>query len=101
MLADDNPVRARWPPESARTRRSRSTPPSATTSGCSSPKAWPPRPELTTEGVREGLELVKLVPSAEGRAGTTLGFGHWDHGALHGQYLVLRQWVDAASVEVT
>ena len=51
-------------------------------------------PELTREGVRDGLELVKLVPSAEGRAGTTLGFGHWDRGALHGPYLVLRQWRD-------
>jgi len=58
-------------------------------------------PELTREGVRDGLELVKLVPSAEGRAGTTLGFGHWDRGALHGPYLVLRQWRDATSFEVS
>ena len=57
-------------------------------------------PELTREGVRDGLELVKLVPSAEGRAGTTLGFGHWDRGALHGPYLVLRQWRDRRSSEV-
>jgi branched-chain amino acid transport system substrate-binding protein len=57
-------------------------------------------PELTASGVRDGLELVKLVPSAEGRAGTTLGFGHWDRGALHGEYLVLRQWRDATSVQV-
>jgi len=58
-------------------------------------------PELTREGVRDGLELVKLVPSAEGRAGTTLGFGHWDRGALHGPYLVLRQWRDAKSFEIS
>jgi branched-chain amino acid transport system substrate-binding protein len=57
-------------------------------------------PELTREGVREGLELVKLVPSAEGRAGTTLGFGHWDRGALHGPYLVLRRWRDRRSSEL-
>ncbi len=57
-------------------------------------------PELTAEGVRDGLELVKQVPAAEGRAGTTLGFGHWDRGALHGPYLVLRQWRDASSIEV-
>ena len=57
-------------------------------------------PELTREGVRDGLELVKLVPAAEGRAGTTLGFGHWDRGALHGPYLVLRQWRDRQSTEV-
>ena len=57
-------------------------------------------PELTAEGVRDGLELVKLLPSAEGRTGTTLGFGHWDRGALHGPYLVLRQWRDGTTVEV-
>ena len=57
-------------------------------------------PELTREGVRDGLELVKLVPAAEGRGGTTLGFGHFDHGALHGEYLVLRQWRGGTSVEV-
>ena len=57
-------------------------------------------PELTREGVREGLELVKLLPSAEGRAGTSMSFGHWDRGALHGQYLVLRQWRDAVTTEV-
>jgi len=57
-------------------------------------------PELTREGVRDGLELVKLVPSAEGRAGTTLGFGHWDRGALHGPYLVLRRWRDRRSSEL-
>jgi ABC-type branched-subunit amino acid transport system substrate-binding protein len=57
-------------------------------------------PELTRSGVRDGLELVKLVPAAEGRAGTTLSFGHFDHGALHGEYLVLRQWRGGTSVEV-
>jgi branched-chain amino acid transport system substrate-binding protein len=57
-------------------------------------------PELTREGVRDGLELVKLIPAAEGRGGTTLGFGHWDRGALHGEYLVLRQWRGGSSVEV-
>jgi branched-chain amino acid transport system substrate-binding protein len=57
-------------------------------------------PELTRQGVRDGLELVKLVPAAEGRAGTTLGFGHCDHGALHGEYLVLREWRGGRSVEV-
>lgn len=50
--------------------------------------------------MRDGLELVKLVPAAEGRGGTTLGFGHFDHGALHGEYLVLRQWRGGTSVEV-
>ena len=57
--------------------------------------------EHTAEGVKEGLELVKLVPAAMGHRGTTLGFGHWDRGALHGEYLVLREWRGGESIEVT
>jgi ABC-type branched-subunit amino acid transport system substrate-binding protein len=57
-------------------------------------------PEPTREGVREGLEQVKWLPAAEGEAGVLLGFGHHDRGALHGRYLVLRQWRDGQSVEL-
>ena len=57
-------------------------------------------PELTRAGVREGLELVKWLPAAEGLEGTQLSFGPYDHGALHGRYLVMRRWVDGESVEV-
>jgi branched-chain amino acid transport system substrate-binding protein len=57
-------------------------------------------PEPTREGVKEGLERVKWLPAAEGHEGTLLGFGKYDRGALHGRYLVLRRWVDGASVEV-
>ena len=57
-------------------------------------------PELTRDGVVEGLEKVKLLPAAEGYEGTTLGFGHRDRGALHGRYLVLRQWRDLTSIEL-
>jgi len=57
-------------------------------------------PELTREGVREGLEQVKWLPAAEGREGTLLGFGVHDRGALHGRYLVMRQWRDGQSIEV-
>lgn len=57
-------------------------------------------PERTRDGVKEGLELVKWLPAAEGYDGTLLGFGHFDRGALHGRYLVLRQWLDGRSVEV-
>lgn len=56
--------------------------------------------ELTREGVKDGLELVKWLPAAEGRAGTLLGFGQHDRGALHGEYLVLRRWVDGQTEEV-
>ena len=57
-------------------------------------------PEPTRAGVREGLELVKWLPAAEGHDGTMLGFGHHQHGALHGRYLVLRAWRDGVSVQV-
>jgi ABC-type branched-subunit amino acid transport system substrate-binding protein len=56
-------------------------------------------PERTRDGMREGLEQVKWLPAAEGYEGTTLGFGHFDRGALHGRYLVLRDWRGGASVE--
>jgi ABC-type branched-subunit amino acid transport system substrate-binding protein len=57
-------------------------------------------PELSREGVKEGLELVKWLPAAEGHEGTLLGFGKQDRGALHGRYLVLRQWREGKSIEV-
>jgi branched-chain amino acid transport system substrate-binding protein len=56
-------------------------------------------PERTRDGVREGLEQVKWLPAAEGQEGTLLGFGVHDRGALHGRYLVMRQWRDGQSVE--
>jgi branched-chain amino acid transport system substrate-binding protein len=55
---------------------------------------------LTRNGVRDGLERVKQLPAASGMDGTTMGFGHYDHGALKGRYLVLRQWLDGKTVQV-
>ncbi len=55
--------------------------------------------EFTREGVKTGLEQVKWLPAAEGQEGTTLGFGIQDRGALHGRYLVVRQWQSGKSVE--
>jgi branched-chain amino acid transport system substrate-binding protein len=57
-------------------------------------------PELSTEGLKDGLEQVKWLPAAEGEEGTLLGFGNFDRAALHGRYLVMRQWVGGQSVEV-
>ena len=57
-------------------------------------------PERTREGVKDGLELVKWLPAAQGHEGTLLGFGKHDRGALHGRYLVMRQWLDGHSVEL-
>ena len=56
-------------------------------------------PELTRAGIRAGLERVKALPAATGRAGTLMGFGNWDRGALKGPYLVLREWRGGRSVE--
>jgi len=55
-------------------------------------------PDLTGPGIRAGLERVKALPAATGHAGTVMGFGHCDRGALKGPYLVLRTWRDGRSV---
>ncbi len=55
---------------------------------------------LTRAGIREGLERIKLLPAATGRAGTTMGFGQWERAALKGEYLVLRRWEDGVSREL-
>jgi len=55
---------------------------------------------LTRAGVRDALESVKRLPATCGHEGTTLTFGHYDHGALHGDYLVLRTWADGRSIQV-
>jgi ABC-type branched-subunit amino acid transport system substrate-binding protein len=54
---------------------------------------------LTRAGVRDGLERVKRMPATTGAPGTTMGFGCWDHGALKGPFLVLRQWRDGRTVQ--
>ncbi|MDB5724887.1 MAG: amino acid transporter substrate-binding protein, partial [Novosphingobium sp.] len=57
-------------------------------------------PEVTREGLKQGLELIKWLPAAEGADGTILCFGIQDRGALHGRYLVVRQWRDGKTVEL-
>ncbi len=52
------------------------------------------------EGLRVGLEQVKWLPAAQGEEGTLLSFGIHDRAALHGRYLVVRQWQGGESVEV-
>lgn len=56
--------------------------------------------DFSREGVRLGLEQVKWLPAAEGHEGTLLGFGIQDRGALHGRYLVVRQWLGGETREV-
>ncbi|MCJ7436382.1 MAG: ABC transporter substrate-binding protein [Acidimicrobiia bacterium] len=55
---------------------------------------------LTRGGIRDALERIKLLPATCGVEGTTMGFGHYDHGALTGRYLVLREWRDGKTVQV-
>jgi ABC-type branched-subunit amino acid transport system substrate-binding protein len=55
---------------------------------------------LTRAGLAEGLRRVKHLPATSGRAGTLMGFGQYDHAALKGHYLVLREWKDGRSVQV-
>jgi hypothetical protein len=57
-------------------------------------------PELSREGMKQGLEQIKVLPAAEGYDGTTLSFGRWDRGALKGRFLVLRQWRQGETVEL-
>jgi ABC-type branched-subunit amino acid transport system substrate-binding protein len=56
---------------------------------------------LTRAGVKDGLERVKQLDATSGIEGTTMGFGTYDHAALKGQYLVLREWRDGRTVQVT
>ncbi|HEX6312057.1 MAG TPA: ABC transporter substrate-binding protein [Acidimicrobiia bacterium] len=56
---------------------------------------------LTRAGLKEGLERVKQLPATSGVQGTTMGFGTYDHAALKGGYLVLREWRDNKTVQVT
>jgi branched-chain amino acid transport system substrate-binding protein len=56
---------------------------------------------LTRDEIVRGLELVKSLPAATGRPDALMGFGTYDHGALKGQYLVVREWRDGESVEWT
>ena len=51
--------------------------------------------------MRESLERVKQLPATSGYEGTTMGFGVYDHAALKGRYLVLREWRDGETVQVS
>jgi branched-chain amino acid transport system substrate-binding protein len=55
---------------------------------------------LTRVGLKQGLERVKQLPATSGIEGTTMGFGVYDHAALKGRYLVLREWRDGKTVQV-
>jgi len=99
-VADDNTVRAALREKSKRT--------AAGPIGCAAydmgrltGEAVARAHHLTRVGLKEGLERVKQLPAASGVDGTTMGFGHYDHAALKGGYLVLREWRDGKTVQVT
>ena len=50
--------------------------------------------------MKDALERVKWLPASLGRAGTTLGFGAHERGALKGGYILLRRWEKGRSVAV-
>ncbi|HEY8217388.1 MAG TPA: ABC transporter substrate-binding protein [Acidimicrobiia bacterium] len=56
---------------------------------------------LTRDGIRDALERIKRLPAACGYEGTTMGFGVYDHAALDGEFLVLREWRDGRTVQVS
>jgi branched-chain amino acid transport system substrate-binding protein len=51
-------------------------------------------------GLKLGLERIKRMPATIGEPGTVAGFGRWKRSALEGNYLVMRQWHDGASIPV-
>ena len=55
---------------------------------------------LTRAGIADGLRRAKQLPATSGYEGTLMGFGTWEHAALKGHYLVLREWRDGRSVQV-
>ena len=98
-VADDNERRARLRERSPRT--------AAGPIGCAAydmgrllGEAIARAAHLTRQGVRDGLERVKRLPATSGLDGTTMGFANYDHGALKGEYLVLRRWHDDRTEQV-
>ncbi len=98
-IADDNPVRVAL--------RERSQVAAAGPIGCAAfdmgrllGEAVARCEHLTRAGIADGLRRVKQLPAASGHPGTLMGFGTWDHAALKGHYLVLREWRDGRSIQV-
>ena len=100
MIADDNRRRRDLTGRAPGSRRDRSAARPSTWVGCSA-RPWPARTTSPGPASADAFERVKRLPATCGHEGTTLTFGHYDHGALHGDYLVLRTWVDGRSVQVT
>ncbi len=98
-IADDNTMRAELAQVSKRTAAG-PVPCGAYDMGRLVGEAIARAHHLTRAGLKDGLERVKQLPATTGVEGTTMGFGHWDHAALKGGYLVLREWRDGRTVQV-
>jgi branched-chain amino acid transport system substrate-binding protein len=48
-------------------------------------------PLLTPEGVKQGLEKVRMLPAVNGGPRTHMSLGPWDHKAYKGDWLLLRR----------
>jgi ABC-type branched-subunit amino acid transport system substrate-binding protein len=55
-------------------------------------------PRWDRDGVRRGLEQVRMLPAALGRAGNVIGFAPGDRRAYKGEYVVVRQIRDGRDV---
>ncbi len=56
---------------------------------------------LTRAGIATALRNVKRLQATTGHDGTLMGFGNYDHAALKGDYLVVREWKNGSSKQVT
>ena len=52
----------------------------------------------SAEGLREGLEQVRMVPATTGSPGTVISYGPHDHRGLKGDYITLRQVRDGKNI---
>jgi len=67
--------------------------------GRSWPSPWPVPPISPGSGSKTGSS-GQAAPGFERHGRHHDGFGHYDHGALKGRYLVLRQWLDGKTVQI-
>ncbi len=56
---------------------------------------------LTRAGLLDGLRRVKWLPATTGEPDTLMGFGAYDHAALKGHFLVLREWKHGKTIQIT
>lgn len=53
---------------------------------------------LSRSGLRDSMELVRMLPAATGSPGTYISFGRYDHRGFKGPYIVVREVRDGKNV---